>query len=77
MEEKQTSMKKRNLFKYAVLAFTIVVIAVSLISDGLSSRGGYHYNNRIAVLEYQHIDPKTSDRLMTGTSHFTAMRIPS
>jgi biofilm PGA synthesis lipoprotein PgaB len=58
-------MKRRIFAKMISVAALAAGLTVSLIGDGLSSRGGYHYSNRVAVLEYHHIDPRASDYTLT------------
>lgn len=61
-------MTKHTLTACVVIAILASIFTVSLISDGLSSRGGYHCNNRVTVLEYHHIAPEVSDYTITPES---------
>jgi biofilm PGA synthesis lipoprotein PgaB len=58
-------MNKYFALKWASIGLAALLLVVSLVSDGMSNARGYHYSNRVAVLEYHHIDPTASEYTVT------------
>ncbi|MDB5054743.1 MAG: hypothetical protein JWM44_2793 [Bacilli bacterium] len=58
-------MNKRNFIKLIVVLLTILILMCAFINDGIKSEGGVHFSNRVAVLEYHHIDPVASAYTIT------------
>jgi biofilm PGA synthesis lipoprotein PgaB len=58
---------RQFFIKFTIIALAGLIFIYALISDGLkNSRGsGYHFSNRVAVLEYHNIDPVSSDYTIT------------
>jgi biofilm PGA synthesis lipoprotein PgaB len=58
-------MKKHNFLKLIGVLFVVVILVFTFINDGIKSHEGFHYSNRVAVLEYHHIDPIASAYTIT------------
>ncbi|MCY9697502.1 polysaccharide deacetylase family protein [Paenibacillus alginolyticus] len=58
-------MSKQNFIKYFCIAFVSLVFCYALLNDKYKTYNGYHYSNRVAVLEYHHIDPTESEFTIT------------
>jgi len=58
-------MFKSRALNYLCILFVGLTFIYSVLNDWYKGTGGYHYNNRVAVLEYHHIDPVASDYTIT------------
>lgn len=70
-------MKRPFILKSICLLFTALILTYALINDTLKTNEGYHFSNRVAVLEYHHIDPQASDYTLTPdafTQHLEVLK---
>jgi len=70
-------MSKQSLLKIFCITFVFLIFIYSVLNDRYKGTGGYHYSNRVAVLEYHHIDPNASDYTITPEtfkSHLEALK---
>lgn len=58
-------MKRPFILKSICVLFTALILTYALINDTLKTSEGYHFSNRVAVLEYHHIDPQASEYTLT------------
>lgn len=58
-------MFKQNFIRYFCITFVFLVFCYALLNDRYKNYDGYHFSNRVAVLEYHHIDPTESEYTIT------------
>ncbi|SDP09832.1 biofilm PGA synthesis lipoprotein PgaB [Paenibacillus sp. yr247] len=71
-------MSKQSLLKFFFITFVSLIFIYSVLNDRYKGTGGYHYSNRVAVLEYHNIDPNASDYTITPEtfkSHLEALKV--
>ncbi|MEC0144641.1 polysaccharide deacetylase family protein [Paenibacillus alginolyticus] len=69
---------KNSIRRFIVITFVLVIFIYAVLHDFYRNHGGgYHFSNRVAVLEYHHIDPNASDYTITPETfrnHLAALK---
>jgi biofilm PGA synthesis lipoprotein PgaB len=58
-------LNKRIFFKLLASFLVFIIFIYAVMNDKVKQSGGHHFNNRVAVLEYHHIDPAASEYTIT------------
>lgn len=68
-------MLKVKLRNIVIIALLITILAAVFVSDRLDRGQGFHYSNKVAVLEYHHIAPQASDYTLTPNAFEQHLKI--